>query len=234
MIKNIFFDLDDTILDFHKAEQLALKSTLEHFGVPAEQNVLDLYHEINIAHWKRLEKGELTREQVKTGRYETLFRALSIENIDAKAVTSVYESKLAEGHFFIDGAEQMLSTLFGKYRLFLVSNGTKQVQDGRLKSAGIEKYFEKIFISESIGFDKPDKRFFERCFSEIPDFEKDRSVIIGDSLSSDILGGKNCGIKTVWFNKNNVKNDTDIIPDYEINKLNQISSLIDKINAKEV
>lgn len=233
MIKNIFFDLDDTILDFHKAEQLALKNTLEHFGAPSGKEVLDLYHEINIKHWKRLEKGELTRNQVKIGRYQTLFHELLIENIDAAEVTKYYESRLAKGHFFIDGAEEMLNVLFEKYRLFLVSNGTKQVQDGRLESSGISKYFEKIFISEAVGFDKPDERFFNSCFSQIPDFSKADSIIIGDSLSSDIKGGKNCGIKTVWFNKNTIKNETDIIPDYEINKLNQVNPLIEKINGKE-
>lgn len=231
MIKNIFFDLDDTIFDFHKAEQIALKATLEHMGAPSDEATVDRYHEINIAHWKRLEKGEITREQVKVGRYETLFKELGINNIDAVAATRYYEGRLAIGHYFIDGAPQMLKNLSHKYNLYLVSNGVKKVQDGRLKNSGIEKYFKLIFISEVIGFDKPDIRFFEKCFSQIPDFKKDESIIIGDSLSSDILGGKNCGITTVWFNKNNVENNSEIVPDYEICDLNEVESLLENINA---
>ena len=232
MIRNIFFDLDETLFDFTKAERIALKSTLEHFGAPSEDAVLQRYHVINIEHWKRLEKGEITRQQVKIGRYEQLFKELGFNGIDALSVTSYYEGRLAIGHFFIDGTEEMLNSLFGKYRLFLVTNGTKKVQDGRIESSGIAKFFNSIFISESVGFDKPDKRFFESCFSQIPDFSKQESIIIGDSLTSDILGGKNCGIKTAWFNKNNLENKTDIIPDYEFNNLNQIKALIEKINAE--
>lgn len=231
MIKNVFFDLDDTIFDFHKAEQIALKKTLEYFGVPSDADTLNKYHEINIAHWKRLERGELTREQVKVGRYETLFEELGIDDIDARSVTRYYESMLAIGHYFIDGAPQMLDSIFQKYSLYLVSNGAKKVQDGRLKSSGIEKYFKAIFISETVGFDKPDIRFFEKCFSQVPDFNKSESIIIGDSLTSDILGGKNCGIKTVWFNSNNVENGTEIVPDFEIHNLSEVNSLLEKINA---
>lgn len=230
MIKNIFLDLDETILDFTKAERIALKNTLEHFGAPSGDSVLERYHDINIEHWKRLEKGELTREQVKVGRYEQLFSELGL-SADASAVTRYYEGRLKIGHYFIDGAQEMLNSLFGIYRLFLVTNGSQRVQDGRIESAGIKGLFDGIFVSETVGYNKPDKRFFESCFDKIPDFSKAESIIIGDSLTSDILGGKNCGIKTVWFNKNNVENKTDIIPDYEIDSLNQIRALIEKISV---
>lgn len=233
MIKNIFFDLDETILDFTKAERVALKNTLEHFGAPSVDAVLERYHVINIEHWKRLEKGELTREQVKMGRYEQLFSELGLEKIDAGAVTRYYEGRLAIGHYFIDGARETLNSLFGSYRLFLVTNGSRKVQESRLKSARIEGFFDGVFISEVIGYDKPDRRFFESCFDKIPDFSKSESIIIGDSLTSDILGGKNCGIKTVWYNKNNVENKTDILPDYETDSLYQIGELIKKINAEK-
>lgn len=230
MIKNILLDLDDTILDFHKAEKIALKNTLEHFGIEATDSVLDRYHIINIEHWKRLEKGELTREQVKVGRYETLFKELGIE-IDAAAVTSYYESRLAIGHHFIDGAEDLLKELSPIFNLYIVSNGAKKVQDGRMKSARIEKYFKEIFISEEIGYEKPDVRFFEKCFSKIPNFSKDETVIIGDSLTSDIKGGISSGIKTIWFNKNNMPNTSEISPDFEIYDLKEVISLLNQINA---
>lgn len=172
MIKFVFLDLDDTLFDFHKAEQIALSSTLEHFGISSEQKILDKYHEINIAHWRRLEKGELTRQQVKVGRYRVLLDELGVEAVSPEEVTSYYESRLAIGHYFIDGAEKLLEALSGNYRLFLASNGAWKVQKGRLESSGIEKYFEHIFISEEIGFEKPNAKFFEGCFAKIPNFNK--------------------------------------------------------------
>ena len=226
MIKFVFLDLDDTLLDFHKAEKAALSTALTHFGISPEENILDRYHEINKAQWERLERGELTREQVKTERYRILFSELGID-ISPAEFTHYYESRLGIGHWFIDGAEELLEALYGKYSLFLASNGAKKVQDSRLDSAGIKKYFDNIFISEQIGSNKPDKGFFDKCFSEISGFEKSQAVIIGDSLTSDIKGGKNAGIKTIWFNRNRCENRTDIIPDFEVSALSQIPDLLE-------
>lgn len=226
MIKFVFLDLDDTLLDFHEAEKAALSTALTHFGISPEENILDRYHEINKAQWERLERGELTREQVKTERYRILFSELGID-ISPAEFTHYYESRLGIGHWFIDGAEELLEALYGKYSLFLASNGAKKVQDSRLDSAGIKKYFDKIFISEQIGSNKPDKEFFDKCFSEISGFDKSQAVIIGDSLTSDIKGGKNADIKTIWLNRNRCENRTDIIPDFEVSALSQIPDLLE-------
>ena len=96
-------------------------------------------------------------------------------------------------------------------------------------SSGIEKYFEGIFISERIGYDKPDARYFDACFARIPDFSKERAIMIGDSLTSDIRGGVNAGIKTCWFNPKNEENRSGLKPDYEIRRLQQIPGLIEQI-----
>lgn len=228
MIKFVFLDLDDTILDFHKAEQVALTNTLIHFGVEPTQNVLDLYHRINKAQWERLERGELTRNEVKVERYRILYSTLGID-LSPKDTTAYYESQLAIGHYFIDGAESLLEQLDGKYSLYIASNGAKKVQSSRLLSAGIEKYFDSIFISENLGYNKPDKRFFEKCFKEISDFDKSKAVIIGDSLTSDIKGGKNAEIKTIWFNPTETANKTDIKPDFEIYDLLQAPEILKSI-----
>lgn len=111
----------------------------------------------------------------------------------------MYETFLGEGHYYIDGAEDLLKALYGRYRLYLASNGTMSVQQSRLASAGIAGLFDGIFLSEVIGADKPSKAFFAACFSQIPDFRKEETVIVGDSLTSDIQGGKNAGIGTVWY-----------------------------------
>ena len=123
------------------------------------------------------------------------------KDTDPQKANEIYEKELAKQGRLLSGAREALERLYGKVRLFIASNGTVDVQNGRINNTGIGKYFEKAFFSEKIGFEKPDKRFFDACFAQIPNFKKENAVIIGDSLSSDILGGKNAGITTVWLNK---------------------------------
>ena len=231
MIRNVLFDLDDTLFDFHKAEKIALTKTLVHFGIDPTEETLALYSTINAAHWKRLELGEISREEVKVGRYRELFKTIGVECDPVKA-TAYYESMLAIGHYFMPGAPELLDELYGKYRLYIVSNGTAKVQEGRIGSSGIAKYMDGIFISQILGANKPDKQFFDICFAEIPDFSLSETVIIGDSLSSDIKGGINAGITTVWFNPKGIENDNDIKPDYTIKELSEVSGLLSQISAK--
>ena len=231
MIRNVLFDLDDTLFDFHKAEKIALTKTLVHFGIDPTEETLALYSTINAAHWKRLELGEISREEVKVGRYRELFKTIGVECDPVKA-TAYYESMLAIGHYFMPGAPELLEELYGKYRLYIVSNGTAKVQEGRIGSSGIAKYMDGIFISQILGANKPDKQFFDICFAEIPDFSLSETVIIGDSLSSDIKGGINAGITTVWFNPKGIENDNDIKPDYTIKELSEVPGLLSQISAK--
>ncbi len=231
MIRNVLFDLDDTLFDFHKAEKTALTKTLVHFGIDPTEETLALYSTINAAHWKRLELGEISREEVKVGRYRELFKTIGVECDPAKA-TAYYESMLAIGHYFMPGAPELLEELYGKYRLYIVSNGTAKVQEGRIGSSGIAKYMDGIFISQILGANKPDKQFFDICFAEIPDFSLGETVIIGDSLSSDIKGGINAGITTVWFNPKEIENDSDIKPDYIIKELSEVPGLLSQMSAK--
>ncbi len=231
MIRNVLFDLDDTLFDFHKAEKIALTKTLVHFGIDPTEETLALYSTINAAHWKRLELGEISREEVKVGRYRELFKTIGVECDPVKA-TAYYESMLAIGHYFMPGAPELLGELYRKYRLYIVSNGTAKVQEGRIGSSGIAKYMDGIFISQLLGANKPDKQFFDICFAEIPDFSLSETVIIGDSLSSDIKGGINAGITTVWFNPKGIENDNDIKPDYTIKELSEVPGLLSQISAK--
>ncbi len=225
MIKTVFFDLDDTILDFKKAERIALQKTFNTLGLPSDDKILSRYSVINAQQWQKLETGELTREQVKVTRYEHLFEEFNL-SCCAETATGLYENNLAVGHYFIDGAEKLLSELFGIYDLYLVSNGAARVQKSRIKSAGIAKYFKDIFISQEIGFDKPDKRFFDICFSKIPNFSREEAIIVGDSPTSDIQGGINAEIKTCRFNPKGLPNS--ILPDCEIKTLSQLKDILKK------
>lgn len=226
MIRFVFFDLDDTIFDFKKAEAKAVSATLSELGIIPDEKIVSKYSEINASMWRRLEKGELTRGEVLVNRFAVLFSELGVER-DTYKTKEMYEKNLSKGHYFIDGAYQMLENLYGRYGLYLVSNGTLSVQQGRLKSSSIEKFFDGIFISEQLGFVKPQKEFFDLVFEKIYDFDKSQAIIVGDSLSSDIKGGNNAGIKTCWFNPKHLQNDTDANIDYEIHALNEIYGVLE-------
>ncbi len=223
MIEFLFLDLDDTILDFQKAERLALAKTLESFGLPPTDTVLARYHEINREHWERLERKELTRQQVLVGRFAALFAEMGL-SAQAEQVARAYEENLSQGHYFLPGAEEVLQSLSKKYKLYLASNGTARVQAGRLKSAGIIPYFQEIFVSEEMGYNKPDPAYFDACFARIPGFRKDRAMMVGDSLTSDILGGIQAGIATCWVNPHHKTGS--IRPDYEIESIVQLEALL--------
>lgn len=223
MIEFLFLDLDDTILDFQKAERLALAKTLESFGLPPTDTVLARYHEINREHWERLERKELTRQQVLVGRFAALFAEMGL-SAQAEQVARAYEENLSQGHYFLPGAEEALQSLSKKYKLYLASNGTARVQAGRLKSAGIIPYFQEIFVSEEMGYNKPDPAYFDACFARIPGFRKDRAMMVGDSPTSDILGGIQAGIATCWVNPHHKTGS--IRPDYEIESIVQLEALL--------
>lgn len=227
MIKFVLLDLDDTIFDFHAAEHAALSATLAAMDVPVTDETLSRYSEINRAHWEMLERGELTREQVLTQRFDALYRELGISRSSEKT-QSVYEYRLSLEHPFIKGAEELLDKISKNYELYIVSNGTAIVQDRRIADSGIGKYFKNIFISQRVGADKPDKRFFDYCFSHIENFSRESAIIVGDSLTSDILGGINAGIKTCRFNPHG-KTADKIIPDYEIKTLAELTELLETL-----
>lgn len=228
MIEFLLLDLDDTILDFHKAERIAISKTIRDFGVEPTEELLDRYHEINKWHWEQLELGNMTRAQVLEGRFVMLFGELGME-VDATAVARTYEHNLSIGHYFLPGAEEALDVLHKKYRLFLASNGTASVQKGRMASANLYRFFEKVFVSQEIGHNKPAKAYFDACFAQIPGFDPARAIIVGDSLSSDIQGGINAGIRTCWVNPNHAAPKNSIVPDYEIEALRQLPALLECI-----
>jgi len=228
MVEFLFLDLDDTILDFHKAEWIALGKTFRGFGLEPTDTVMARYSQINREHWERLERKELTREEVLVGRFEVLFREFGLV-VDPVHCARTYEGNLAVGHYFIPGAPEAVEALSKRYKLYLASNGTAKVQAGRLASANISHFFQEIFVSQEIGANKPDLAYFERCFARIPGFDKTKAMIVGDSLTSDILGGIQAGIRTCWVNPEGKPGRADIKPDYEIRALHQLEALLETV-----
>ena len=228
MIKYLFFDIDDTLFDFKRSEKVALSKTLLAFGIEPSEEMISLYSRINRSQWEALERGEVTREVILFRRYELFFKELGVE-ADPKAAQKMYEKQLSQTYYYLPGAEELLKKLQGKYKIFLASNGTAIVQDGRIALSGIAKYADDIFISEKIGYNKPRREFFDISFERIEDFDKEYAIMIGDSLSSDILGGINAGIKTCLDNPHNLPGRDDIKPDYEVSSLEEIPKLLERI-----
>ena len=226
MFEFLFLDLDDTILDFHKAERLAIAKTIREFGLEPTEEVLQRYHLINKWHWEQLELGRLTRAEVLENRFGVLFEEFGVA-ADQTACARTYEHNLSQGHWFLPGAEEAVDALSKKYRLFLASNGTASVQKGRMTSANLYRFFEQVFVSQELGHNKPSREYFEAAFAQIPGFDKSRCLMVGDSLTSDILGGIHAGIKTCWVNPNRLPHPADIVPDYQIEYLHQLDALLE-------
>jgi len=226
MIEILLLDLDDTILDFHKAERIAIAKTFRGFGIDPTEEVLSRYHTINRYCWEQLETGAWTRDEVLVRRFEMLFGEYSM-GCDGAAVAKAYEKNLSIGHYFLPGAEEAVKRLHAKYRLFLVSNGTACVQHGRLTSAGLYPWFEKVFVSQEVGYNKPAREYFDRVFAAIEGFDPQKAIIVGDSLTSDIQGGINAGVRTCWVNPDHKTGH--IKPDHEIEALHQLEALLETL-----
>ena len=227
MIKTVLLDLDDTLFDFHRSEDVAISSTLSHFGIEPTDAIKKRYSEINRYVWGELELGNMTREEILVRRFDMLFSELSVSVPGAEA-RRIYEWNLGGSYFYIDGAEALLKELSDKYDLYIVSNGTASVQQRRILASGIAKFFKKIFISELVGYNKPKIEFFNACFAEITNFKRGEAIIVGDSLSSDIKGGKNAGILTCHFNRYGEEYN-GIVPDYTITDIKELPRLLDKL-----
>ena len=195
MLKNVLLDLDDTIFDFKACERKALSFNLDSFGIVYASDDLSDYSCINDKMWKLFEKGEITRDALMTRRFE-IFLSRFTNPPSAEVFADGYMQALSQTAVLIEGAEDVLRLLSEKYDLYAVTNGYVRTQVGRIRISGIGRYFKEVFISERVGAVKPKKEFFDYCAKHIPDFSLKESVLIGDSPTSDIRGGKAYGLFT--------------------------------------
>lgn len=221
--KYLLFDLDDTLLDFQRAQELAFKKLLEDEDIVYSYNLFEQYEKINKALWRRFEKGELENTEVTRQRFIQFFEQFG-KNVDGRETDIRYRSYLAEGNQLFEGVVDMLEKLHKTHKLYVASNGIGITQHTRLKNNDLNKYFDKIFISEEIGSKKPDREFFEKIFGEVGIENKDEVLMIGDTLTSDILGANNIGIDSCLVDIHKVESN-DIIPTYTINKTIEILEL---------
>ncbi|MCQ2537465.1 MAG: YjjG family noncanonical pyrimidine nucleotidase [Lachnospiraceae bacterium] len=227
MYKFLLFDADDTIFDFLKAEAVAFKQAMEESGLVYKEEYVEIYSEVNLKMWQELERKEITKPELIRTRFDRFFKKVGIE-ADSTAMRENYQVRLGQQGFLLPGAVEMLEKLYttGKYRIFLITNGLKDTQTGRLERSGISKFLEGVFISEEVGHEKPSAEYFNAVEKAITGFDRSQALVIGDSLTSDILGGNNAGIDTVWYNFRNKSNNTKAVPTYTIKDLTEIYTIL--------
>lgn len=219
----ILIDLDNTLFDFNAAEKYALQATLEKMNLFSHYEAFEsAYIPINARMWQELEEGTITKEALKVERFAESLKQVGLK-ADAKLMSEIYVKALSEAGILFDGAIEVLDILSQKYKLIALSNGIQEVQEGRLKKSGVEKYFQDKAISEKIGVSKPHPLIFHKAI-ELAHYEGDysRVLMVGDSLPADIKGASQLGIKTCWMNYDFRRNRTEIDYDYEINVIEEL------------
>ena len=223
----ILWDMDGTLLDFKVAQKEALKQVFRTIHKPLTDDIIDLYSRINECYWKKLELGEVTQPELLDGRFRTFFAELGMEDIDVQAVRRKYEEVLGNVYEYIQDSLGLCTTLKSKCRQYIVTNGIAGTQRRKINLSGFKDCMNDCFISEEIGIEKPNKAFFEYVFEQIPDLDRERTIIIGDSLTSDIKGGALAGIKTCYFNPERKPVAAEYKPDYEIDHLWDVLRILD-------
>ena len=229
MIKLILWDIDGTLLDFEAAEKAAIKNLFIKFGFgQCTDAMLRVYSGINRKYWQALEKGEMTKAEILVNRFREFFSLYGLDREKAEDFNTAYQSALGDTIVFCDDSKEIVTKLKTKVLQAGASNGTITAQNKKLKNSGFDKLFDSVFLSEAVGYEKPNINFFKPIFEKFPDIAKDEMIIVGDSLTSDIPGGINAGIKTCWYNPTGAKNKSGLVPDYEIKDLHEIFNIINK------
>lgn len=227
MIKLICFDIDDTLMDFHKGEEIAFYETMKELHIPCCKDDYLVYEKINQALWKKLEKGEVEKDRLRILRFEQ-FKAERHFDFDVFEASCLYTKHLSDQCFLLEESAEVVKKCALKADLAVATNGIAAVQRSRMKKSGLESYFKYFFISEEIGCAKPQKHFFEEIF-KISGAKPKEVLFVGDSLSADIAGAVLGGCVSVWFNPKHLNNDTDIRSDYEIDRLFEVLNLWEEL-----
>ena len=235
--KLVLIDLDDTLFDYPKTEEVAFRNTFEELGFFVEselgnakkeeiyEKIKDRYKDVNLQLWKDLEKGAVDKDRLKVVRFEKIIEEFDLK-YDPYEMSELYLKKLGEGIFPFEATEKLCEYLHSKYKVGIVTNGIKEVQHSRIENSTIVKYIDKIIISDEVGVNKPDKRIFEYAMNYFEIMDKSEVIMIGDSLGADIKGGQNAGIDTCWVNLRNNVNDIGIVPKYEVRKLEELFEIL--------
>jgi len=232
MIRTILWDVDGTLLDFAAAERAAILTCFERFGLgECTDEMLARYSAINQSYWRRLERGELTKEQVLTGRFREFLDKEGIPRPDIGALNGAYQLLLGDTIRFQDDAYELVRRLRGRVKQYAATNGTRTAQRKKLKNSGLEELLDGVFISEEVGAEKPSPAYFQAVFDRIGPCRRDEVLIVGDSLTSDMQGGDNAGILCCWYNPKGLPRPEAPRIDFDIRRLDEVEGLLDLISG---
>ena len=224
----LLFDIDNTLLDFEADESQALKRLFDFVGIKLTDELHQKYSNYNKSLWQKLERNEITRDELLATRFNVFFKVNFNRDVTDLNLNDRYINYLSDGHDLMPHATELLQFLKQSpaIRLEIATNGVPQTQYKRLKEAEIMNYFDQIFVSQEMGINKPNIGFYNYIENHLENFNAHRTLMIGDSLTSDIQGGNNASIDTVWFNPQHLENSSSAQPTYEIDDLLQIKKLI--------
>ncbi len=227
MYKYLFWDIDGTVLNFLAAEAYAIRFLFQKYNLgECTDEMLKMYSEINSKYWQKLERNELTKPEILVGRFREFFELIGKDISISEQFNLDYQVTLGDHIEYVDNAKEILLSMKGKYILVAVTNGTKIAQEKKLSLSGLDKIFDEIFISENVGYEKPNIEYFDYIFDKLNITDKTKVLIIGDSLTSDIKGGFIAGIDTCWFNPSHKENTLEIPITYEIDELKKIKDIV--------
>ena len=223
-IKAVFFDLDDTLLDFNLCAREAIIDSCKDMGIPFSEKLYENFTRINPALWKMVETGVITRATLHKLRFLSILSETGID-ADDQELERLLKVHIKKCAVRLPYAEEILKYLHGKYELYVTSNASQEQQISRLEKAGLLTYLTDVFTSGRIGVEKPKREFFEGVFKLLPHLLPEQTIIVGDSLRADIVGGKSYGVKTCWLDR--FGNDfPGITPDYTITNLKELENLL--------
>lgn len=221
----VLLDADNTLFDFDRSEDRALRQVLAAFDLPAGDGVAALYHRINAALWARLDAGEVTRDWLVVERFSALLRALDRPG-DPAALNQVYLERLGEGADLLPGAEAFCRALAPLCTLAIVTNGVARSQRKRFGRSPLKGLIPHLFISEELGFHKPQPAYFDAVCAALAISDRRQAVVVGDNLGSDIKGGLNAGIDTIWFNPGHLPRDPAVPPRFEADSFDALERIL--------
>ncbi len=225
--KYLLWDIDGTIINFELAERAAIRSLFDRFKLgDCSDEMLMYYSQINKRYWQLMESGKIKKDKMLVERFIEFFSNKGINADIAAEFNKEYQIALCDTIVFNDDAIDIIKHQKKTCKIIIVTNGTEVVQEKKLERSGLNDIADNVFISELVGFEKPNIKFFEKVILEVGIKDLKEALIIGDSLTSDIQGGHNIGIDTCWYNPKNEENTTLLNPTYTIRNLHELENII--------